>query len=88
MWQELVAQKIKEARKDRGLTQTEMAEQIGCDQSYISKLERSQAQYPPSPGFWAAFADHYGGDMNDLLWLITIRDRVSEKRALELLGKK
>ena len=33
-------ERMKDVRRDRGLTQTELAERIGSNQSYVSKIER------------------------------------------------
>jgi transcriptional regulator with XRE-family HTH domain len=33
-------ERMKEVRRNRGLTQTELAERIGSNQSYVSKIER------------------------------------------------
>lgn len=39
-WEEYNAQILKDARKEVGLTQSELAERIGADKSYISRIER------------------------------------------------
>lgn len=39
-WQEYNAQVLLDARKNAGLTQTELAERIGADKGYISRIER------------------------------------------------
>lgn len=39
-WEEYNAQILLDARKNAGLTQTELAERIGADKGYISRIER------------------------------------------------
>lgn len=39
-WEEYNAQILFEARKESGMTQSELAEKIGSDKSYISRVER------------------------------------------------
>lgn len=39
-WEEYNAQILLDARKNAGLTQAELAERIGADKGYISRLER------------------------------------------------
>lgn len=38
-WEEYNAQIIRNARKESGLTQTEVADRIGADKAYISRVE-------------------------------------------------
>jgi ribosome-binding protein aMBF1 (putative translation factor) len=39
-WEEYNAQILLEARKESGMTQSELANKIGTDKSYISRVER------------------------------------------------
>lgn len=39
-WEEYNAQILLDARKNAGLTQAELAERIGADKGYISRIER------------------------------------------------
>lgn len=39
-WEEYNAQILLDARKEAGMTQSELAERIGADKSYISRVER------------------------------------------------
>ena len=39
-WEEYNAQILLDARKNAGLTQQELAERIGADKSYVSRVER------------------------------------------------
>ena len=38
-WEEYNAQIIRDARKESGMTQSEVADRIGADKAYISRLE-------------------------------------------------
>lgn len=39
-WEEYNAQILLDARKQAGMTQTQLADKIGADKSYISRIER------------------------------------------------
>lgn len=39
-WEEYNAQILLDARKESGMTQSQLAEKIGTDKSYISRVER------------------------------------------------
>lgn len=39
-WEEYNARILLDARKESGMTQSELAEKIGADKSYISRVER------------------------------------------------
>lgn len=39
-WEEYNAQILLDARKEAGMTQSELADKIGTDKSYISRVER------------------------------------------------
>ena len=41
-WEEYNAEILREARKEAGITQSELAERIGADKSYISKVEHGK----------------------------------------------
>lgn len=41
-WEEYNADILREARKAAGITQSELAERIGADKSYISKVEHGK----------------------------------------------
>lgn len=41
-WEEYNAEILREARKEAGLTQSELAERIGADKAYISKIEHGR----------------------------------------------
>ena len=50
-WQEYNAQVLLDARKNAGLTQTELAERIGADKGYISRIARGLTM-PTIPTFY------------------------------------
>lgn len=41
-WEEYNAEILREARKEAGITQSELASRIGADKSYISKVEHGK----------------------------------------------
>lgn len=41
-WEEYNADILREARKEAGITQAELADRIGADKSYISKVEHGK----------------------------------------------
>ncbi len=41
-WEEYNAEILREARKEAGITQSELATRIGADKSYISKVEHGK----------------------------------------------
>jgi len=43
-----IGERIKRLRKERGWTQTELAEKVGCSQRSITYYER-EGKYPPAP---------------------------------------
>jgi HTH-type transcriptional regulator, competence development regulator len=43
-----LGKKLRDLRRKSGLTQHELAEQVGVDDSYISKIENDRLPYPPS----------------------------------------
>lgn len=48
-------------RKKEGVTQVELAEQLGCSQSYISQIERARDPIVPGPGIMAEIYRLTGG---------------------------
>jgi transcriptional regulator with XRE-family HTH domain len=39
---------VRKLRRDRGITQAQLAEGVGVDESYISKIEKGKLTYTPS----------------------------------------
>jgi transcriptional regulator with XRE-family HTH domain len=56
-------QLIREARKDKGFSQRELAKLIGLDFTYLSKLENDRADYPPKEDVIRSLAQHL--DLNE-----------------------
>src|SRR5437867_3920376 len=63
-----IGEEIREARKALGLTQPELAQQLGVSPSYVTKLEKDQAL--PSPERLLALADAIHLDRDHLLSLL------------------
>lgn len=58
-----IAENLRDARRERGLTQVQVAEAIGAAQDQVSKWERGVVT--PSMEWRIALAEFfYGGDMN------------------------
>ncbi|MGB3236930.1 MAG: helix-turn-helix transcriptional regulator [Geitlerinemataceae cyanobacterium] len=51
-------QLIRQARRDKGLSQRELAKLIGVDYTYLSKLENDRAGYPPGKEVIHLLANH------------------------------
>jgi transcriptional regulator with XRE-family HTH domain len=60
---------IRRLRKDNGLTQAQLAEAIGVDESYISKIETGRLPYTPSEETLRLLAQILKADPLDLLAL-------------------
>ena len=43
-----LGRKIRDLRKAQGMTQAQLAEEIGVDESYVSKIEKGRLSYTPS----------------------------------------
>ena len=60
---------IRKLRKERGLTQAELAEVIGVDESYVSKIETGRLTYTPSEETLRLMAHALGADVLEVLGL-------------------
>ncbi|AFY78951.1 MAG: helix-turn-helix transcriptional regulator [Hydrococcus sp. C42_A2020_068] len=60
---------IRQARKDKGYSQRELAEKLGLDFTYLSKLENNRADYPPKEEVIRALATHLDLDAEELIFL-------------------
>jgi len=70
-------QLIRDARKDKGYSQRELAKLIGLDFTYLSKLENDRADYPPKESAIRSLAEHLNLNAEELIFLagrITARD--------------
>lgn len=59
-------QRVRDLRKERGLTQRDLAGRIGLDFTYLSKIETG-ALPPPSEAAIARMAEHLATDNEELL---------------------
>jgi HTH-type transcriptional regulator, competence development regulator len=57
--------RLRELRPAKGLSQRDLAERIGVDFTYLSKIENDRTS-PPSAKMIAAVAEELGGDVDEL----------------------
>ncbi len=62
-------QLIRQARKDKGYSQRELAKLIGLDFTYLSKLENGRSNYAPKEGAIRSLANHLDLDEEELIFL-------------------
>jgi HTH-type transcriptional regulator, competence development regulator len=60
---------IRQARKDKGYSQRELAEKVELDFTYLSKLENNRADYPPKEDVIRSLAVHLDLDAEELIFL-------------------
>lgn len=60
---------IRQARKDKGLSQRELGEQLGLDFTYLSKLENNRADYAPKEEIIRALAQNLDLNEEELIFL-------------------
>lgn len=60
---------IREARKQKGYSQRVLAEQLGLDFTYLSKLENNRADYAPKEDVIRAIALNLDLDQEQLIFL-------------------
>lgn len=60
---------IRQARKDRGYSQRDLAKLVGLDFTYLSKLENDRADYPPKESVIRSLATHLTLDAEELIFL-------------------
>ncbi|SRR6266404_2402994 len=60
---------LRRLRKDKRLTQAQLADAIGVDESYISKIETGRLPYTPSEETLRLMAQTLGADSLELLAL-------------------
>lgn len=65
----ILGELIRSLRKARGLTQAQLAEAIGVDESYISKIEKGKLSYTPSEETLRLLAQVLDADPLELLHL-------------------
>lgn len=62
-------QLIRQARKDKGYSQRELAKLVDCDFTYLSKLENDRADYPPKEDVIRSLAHHLDLKAEELIFL-------------------
>lgn len=60
---------IRQARKDKGYSQRDLAKLLGLDFTYLSKLENDRAEYAPKEDVIRSLALHLGLDPDALIFL-------------------
>jgi transcriptional regulator with XRE-family HTH domain len=60
---------IRQARKDKGYSQRDLAHLLGVDFTYLSKLENDRADYAPKEDVIRALAQHLDLDQEELIFL-------------------
>ena len=65
----ILGQRIKELRRQRGLTQRQLAEQANVDFSYLSKIENDKLEHTPSIKTLQDLAQALGVDELELMEL-------------------
>lgn len=60
---------IREARKKNGYSQRELAQILGIDDTYLSKLENNRAEYPPKEDLIRYMALYLTLDEEELVFL-------------------
>jgi transcriptional regulator with XRE-family HTH domain len=75
---------LKEARTHAGLSQPELAEKVGVDKSYISKLERG-VESPPSRKVAVKLADAVGMSNKPVSLYVSTKDSAALERFIFLL---
>lgn len=74
-----LGRKLRDLRRENGLTQHELAQKAGVDDTYISKIENDRLSYPPSAETIRIIAKVLDADSLELLSL-------AERTPKELLG--
>lgn len=62
-------QLIRQARKDKGYSQRELAKLVELDFTYLSKLENDRADYPPKEYVIQLLAHYLDLDKDELIFL-------------------
>ena len=62
-------QLIRQARKDKGYSQRELAKFVELDFTYLSKLENDRADYPPKENVIRSIAHHLNLNAEELIFL-------------------
>lgn len=62
-------QQIRQARKEKGYSQRDLAKLVNLDFTYLSKLENDRADYPPKEDVIRKLAEHLELDAEELVFL-------------------
>jgi transcriptional regulator with XRE-family HTH domain len=62
-------EQIRQARKNKGYSQRDLAKLVGLDFTYLSKLENKRADYPPKEDVIRNLAKHLDLDPEELVFL-------------------
>lgn len=62
-------QLLRQARKDKGYSQRELAKLVNLDFTYLSKLENDRADYPPKEDVIRVLASQLDLDEEELIFL-------------------
>lgn len=61
--------RLREARRNKGFSQRDLASLVDVDYTYLSKLENDRADYPPKDDVIRALAHHLELDAEELSYL-------------------
>ena len=87
-----LGERVLKLRKDRQMTQRQLAEAAGIDFTYLSKIENDRLEHSPSLKTLKALADVLGADELELLDLAdkmppVLRDIANNPEALQFFRK-
>ena len=79
-----LGEKLRQLRKDRKLTQPELADAIGIEQSYLSKLENDK--YVPSSDVFGRILEEFDLSVGDLVDELDSGSRLRLRQIPEVAG--
>jgi HTH-type transcriptional regulator, competence development regulator len=79
---------IKDARRSKSYSQRDLASLVGCDYTYLSKLENDRADYPPKEDLIRSLIEHLDLDI-DLAKLSYLSGRITpeDSKVIQELAK-
>lgn len=80
-----LGQRIRDRRLAAGMTLREMAEAVGIDFTYVSKIENARMEYPPAAVTLRTMADVLGDDPDVLLDLSDQHTKAELRAEIERL---
>ena len=75
-------QRLRELRKGRGMTLRGLAEAVGVDFTYLSKIENGKAGYMPGADTIRSLASELDADPLELLQFMVSRHRLTQSQRL------